>query len=62
MLHTRRWFGPHDPVSLFDLWQAGCAGVVTALPQLPVGVEWPVAEIEARQQLIAAQRAAGHCA
>jgi mannonate dehydratase len=49
-----RWFGPNDPVSLFDIRQAGCAGVVTALHQLPVGAVWPVADIEARQQLVAA--------
>jgi len=54
MLHTMRWFGPNDPVSLFDIRQAGCAGVVTALHQLPVGVEWPVADIQARQQLVEA--------
>lgn len=47
-----RWFGPNDPVSLFDLRQAGCAGVVSALHQLPVGTVWPVAEIRAHQQLI----------
>ncbi|MBF9223062.1 mannonate dehydratase [Hymenobacter sp. BT662] len=52
-----RWFGPHDPVSLFDLRQAGCAGVVTALHQLPVGAVWPVAEIAARQRLIEADNA-----
>ena len=54
MLHTMRWFGSHDPVSLQDIRQAGCAGVVTALHQLPVGAVWPVSEIRARQQLVEA--------
>ena len=57
MLHTMRWFGPHDPVSLFVLRQAGCTGVVTALHQLPVGAEWPVSEIQTRQRLIEADNA-----
>ncbi|WP_226163529.1 mannonate dehydratase [Hymenobacter terricola] len=57
MLHAMRWFGPHDPVSLFDIRQAGCAGVVTALHQLPVGAPWPASEIQARQRLIEADNA-----
>lgn len=54
MNYTMRWYGPNDSISLKELRQAGIAGVVTALHQVPVGEVWEVKDIQERIRIVEA--------
>ena len=53
MKQTWRWFGPADPIDIYDLPQVGVQGVVTSLHHIPPGAPWSKSEIRQRQAEIA---------
>ncbi|WP_238528084.1 mannonate dehydratase [Robiginitalea biformata] len=52
MMPCMRWYGPQDGVSLTAIRQAGAAGIVTALHQIPPGQVWETAAIRERQRVV----------
>lgn len=52
MIEAWRWFGPHDPVALDHIRQAGATDIVNALHELKPGTVWTQKQVAERKNLI----------
>ena len=52
MIEAWRWFGPHDPVALDHIRQAGATAIVNALHELKPGTVWTQKQVAERKNLI----------
>ena len=52
MIEAWRWFGPHDPVALDHVRQAGATDIVNALHELKPGTVWTEKQVAERKNLI----------
>lgn len=52
LIHSWRWFGPDDDITLDQVKQTGATSIVTALHQVPVGEVWSPEEISNRKSMI----------
>ncbi len=52
MIEAWRWFGPHDPVALDHIRQAGASDIVNALHELKPGTVWTKKQVADRKNLI----------
>ena len=51
-IHSWRWFGPDDRITLDQIVQTGAKSVVSALHQIPVGEAWSIQDIRIRKKMI----------
>ncbi len=52
LIHSWRWFGPGDRITLEQILQTGARSIVTALHDIPTGEVWSPETIRERKRLI----------